>query len=252
MQGWLKSSSSSTTVPSENDEEQPQKRARSHVSDSPCTIITMNANSFALRLDQNSTMLDAFVREHKPDVIAIQEARYPGQVEDRTKINTNIKGDKGRAIADNQRLESFWRRHGYTFFTSLNTTRHAGSIVAVRSGMEPTFVAYNFEQAETLAGVAGVEGIYDPNTVEKGHYKEGRVIVLGYPTFLLLATYVPNNGSKEEHFIRRRKWDQQVELFMPIFLTLTFFLSEYPNTIHHNPSGATVCLSCVCTWSSSC
>ena len=210
MQSWLKSS---TTVPSStesDDDEQPQKRARSTNADGPLKIITMNANSFALRLEQNSMQVDAFFREHEPDVIAIQEARYPGMDGDRSKINLNVKGDKGRAVADNQRLESFCRCHGYTSYTSLNTTRHAGSIVAVRNGIEPTFVAYNFEEAEAKEGRRKAGVIYDPSTVEKGHYKEGRVIILGYPTYLLLATYAPNNGSKEEHFIRRRKWDQQV------------------------------------------
>ena len=226
MQNWLKSSSPADSASSEKQhEDRPQKRARSN--DGPKKIVGSNTNSLALRLEQNQSQVDAFIREHQPDVIAIQEARYPGQDGDRTKINVNVKGDKGRAGADQQRLEKFCQRHGYTAFISLNTSRHAGSIVAVRNGMEPTFVAYNFEQAESLAGFAGAGGIYDPSTVEKGHYKEGRVIILCYARVLLLATYAPNNGSKEEHFIRRRKWDEQVNEMISTVHVLNLFKSEH-------------------------
>ena len=47
------------------------------------------------------------------------------------------------------------------------------------------------------------------------HHPEGRFQFFSFPTFDLCQTYVPNNGSTQESFARRRHWD----------LTMTHFLA---------------------------
>ncbi|GJN13407.1 hypothetical protein PR202_gb00103 [Eleusine coracana subsp. coracana] len=44
------------------------------------------------------------------------------------------------------------------------------------------------------------------------HESDGRVIIVEFESFLLLNTYAPNNGWKEEEnsFQRRRKWDKRM------------------------------------------
>lgn len=54
--------------------------------------------------------------------------------------------------------------------------------------------------------------VYESNTMD-GHSADGRVICMGFPSFDLLATYSPNNGSSESSFLRRRVWDRDVEMF---------------------------------------
>uniref|UniRef100_A0A0D3HTB1 Endonuclease/exonuclease/phosphatase domain-containing protein n=1 Tax=Oryza barthii TaxID=65489 RepID=A0A0D3HTB1_9ORYZ len=51
---------------------------------------------------------------------------------------------------------------------------------------------------------------------EKQHEPDGRVIIAEFESFLLLNTYAPNNGWKEEEnsFQRRRKWDKRMLEFV--------------------------------------
>lgn len=44
------------------------------------------------------------------------------------------------------------------------------------------------------------------------HEPDGRVIIAEFESYLLLNTYVPNNGWKDDEnsFQRRRKWDQRM------------------------------------------
>lgn len=56
--------------------------------------------------------------------------------------------------------------------------------------------------------------IYESSNVIDGHYSDGRVVCIGLPSFDLLATYAPNNGSTEASFLRRRLWDKDIQLFL--------------------------------------
>lgn len=47
-----------------------------------------------------------------------------------------------------------------------------------------------------------------------GHSADGRLICMGFPSFDLMATYSPNNGSSETSFVRRRIWDKNIKLFL--------------------------------------
>ena len=55
---------------------------------------------------------------------------------------------------------------------------------------------------------------YESSTIMDGHYADGRVICMGFPSFDLLATYSPNNGSSDTSFQRRRLWDKDTHLFV--------------------------------------
>ena len=55
---------------------------------------------------------------------------------------------------------------------------------------------------------------YESSTIMDGHYADGRVICMGFPSFDLLATYSPNNGSSDTSFHRRRLWDKDTHLFV--------------------------------------
>ena len=58
------------------------------------------------------------------------------------------------------------------------------------------------------------DGDYETSCIMDGHYADGRVICMGFPSFDLLATYSPNNGSSETSFLRRRVWDKDILLFL--------------------------------------
>jgi exonuclease III len=61
---------------------------------------------------------------------------------------------------------------------------------------------------------SGAECDYESSTIMDGHYADGRVICMGFPSFDLLATYSPNNGSSDTSFHRRRLWDKDTHLFV--------------------------------------
>lgn len=61
---------------------------------------------------------------------------------------------------------------------------------------------------------SGADCDYESSTIMDGHYADGRVICMGFPSFDLLATYSPNNGSSETSFHRRRLWDKDTHLFV--------------------------------------
>ena len=61
---------------------------------------------------------------------------------------------------------------------------------------------------------SGADSDYESSTIMDGHYADGRVICMGFPSFDLLATYSPNNGSSDTSFHRRRLWDKDTHLFV--------------------------------------
>lgn len=61
---------------------------------------------------------------------------------------------------------------------------------------------------------SGADSDYESSTIMDGHYADGRVICMGFPSFDLLTTYSPNNGSSDTSFQRRRLWDKDTHLFV--------------------------------------
>lgn len=45
--------------------------------------------------------------------------------------------------------------------------------------------------------------IFLADGLSREHHREGRVIALEYPSFTLVALYVPNNGVTQDSFRRR-------------------------------------------------
>lgn len=227
-------------------------------------IVTMNSNSLANRISDKKHHAEfrAFMEEHTPDVVAVQEVRLPaksfsskpkkndGSKRDRTKID-----DKdSKAATDKHLLQNCAALRDYHMYYSLSDWRYAGTMVALRKGsVEPSWIEYTFggaegksikqqskeiidplslpatsssvlalttdigmtevPQSDTL-GDSLVDGEYETSCVMDGHYADGRLICMGFPSFDLLATYSPNNGSSETSFLRRRVWDKDVLLFL--------------------------------------
>jgi exonuclease III len=172
-----------------------------------------------------------------------------GSKRDRTKID-----DKdSKAATDKHLLQNCAAFRGYQMYYSLSDWRYAGTMVALRKGsVEPSWIEYTFggaeeksikyqsskiadthesfslpttscsvstlstvTQSDTLGASPHVDdGEYETSCVMDGHYADGRLICMGFPSFDLLATYSPNNGSSETSFLRRRMWDKDVLLFL--------------------------------------
>jgi exonuclease III len=49
---------------------------------------------------------------------------------------------------------------------------------------------------------------------KRPHHPEGRFQFFTFPAMDVLQTYVPNNGTKEESFQRRREWDESMLAFL--------------------------------------
>lgn len=96
---------------------------------------------------------------------------------------------------------------------SLADKRYSGTLVAIRKGIKVLWVANHFRQAFELDNTVP-ETAFDMSLVKDNHYEDGRVIIVQFESFTLLATYSPNNGSKDESFDRRRKYDNEISKFL--------------------------------------
>lgn len=79
---------------------------------------------------------------------------------------------------------------------------------------EDAVTAPEEKEKEEGKGKSGADSVYESSTIMDGHYADGRVICMGFPSFDLLATYSPNNGSSDTSFHRRRLWDKDTHLFV--------------------------------------
>ncbi|MFO0000898.1 MAG: hypothetical protein ACK559_07205, partial [bacterium] len=84
----------------------------------------------------------------------------------------------------------------YDFYASFATTRAAGQIVAVSKRCEKPHVTYTFEAEKEV-------------TISS-HHREGRIIVLDFPSMRVICRYVPNNGLCDERKIDRRQKDDAI------------------------------------------
>ena len=172
-----------------------------------------------------------------------------GSRRDRTKVDDR----DSKSATDKRLLQSSDAFKNYDKYYSLSDWRYAGSMVAIKKGnVPPLWIAFTFTNSEkesvmqqklvtengassSLMQTATVEVItplstatetvrveikstdaadaYESSSDMDGHSADGRLICLGYPSFDLLATYAPNNGSSETSFNRRRAWDRDIQLF---------------------------------------
>ena len=181
---------------------------------SPRKVVTWNCNGLTSRLSSSSDLAGfvGFVQREAPDVVFLQETRMPaaappgakpgdGQQRNRAKVHIG-QGKKGRE--DNELVVKTFSGFsaplaGYRPYWSLADKKYAGSGALVSRKLKPLSVRYS---------------LLDEGSECKQHDAEGRIILLEFADYLLLATYSPNNGVVEEYFQRRRDWDAKITAFV--------------------------------------
>jgi exonuclease III len=176
-----------------------------------------------LASDQDLGSFVRFVRREAPDVILLQEVRMAaagppgakpgdGQPRHRGKVHVGS-GKKGRE--DSQLLDKAF--HGfaapladYRPYLSLADKKYAGSAALVSRKLKPLSVRYRLGVAGDDAGGGGGGGV----AAAGEHDPEGRVLLLEFQHWQLLATYTPNNGVSPSSFERRRRWDAALTSFV--------------------------------------
>ncbi|TVU51700.1 hypothetical protein EJB05_03141 [Eragrostis curvula] len=164
------------------------------LSEEPRKFLTWNANSLLLRMKSDWPSFTQFVSRLDPDVICVQEVRMPAA------------GSKG-APKNPSELKDDTAHHGmkssppfkdYRVWWSLSDSKYAGTAMFIKKKFEPKKVSFNLDRTSSK------------------HESDGRVIIAEFESFLLLNTYAPNNGWKEEEnsFQRRRKWDKRMLEFV--------------------------------------
>lgn len=170
-------------------------------SEEPRKFLTWNANSLLLRMKSDWPAFSQFISRLDPDVICIQEVRMPaagskgapknpGELKDDTSSSRDEKQVVLRALSSSPFKD-------YRVWWSLSDSKYAGTAMFIKKKFEPKKVYFNLDRASSK------------------HETDGRVIIAEFESFLLLNTYAPNNGWKEENsFQRRRKWDKRMLEFV--------------------------------------
>lgn len=171
------------------------------LSEEPRKFLTWNANSLLLRMKSDWPAFSQFISRLDPDVICIQEVRMPaagskgapknpGELKDDTSSSRDEKQVVLRALSSSPFKD-------YRVWWSLSDSKYAGTAMFIKKKFEPKKVYFNLDRASSK------------------HETDGRVIIAEFESFLLLNTYAPNNGWKEENsFQRRRKWDKRMLEFV--------------------------------------
>ena len=167
------------------------------------SYVTWNANSLLQRVELDASAVRKFLMEHAPDVVFISEVRMPaagppgckkGDGKPRRQSDmargTPAQSKEADAIAD------FVRSAGYRAYWSLAEYKYSGCGLLVRKDRaQPLEVRYSLDAAAPAGR----------------HHPEGRVILAHFAHLELLGTYVPNNGSNEASFERRRQWEVELD-----------------------------------------
>ena len=157
----------------------------------PCKFITWNANGIKHRLAEtnNEKKLKAFVEAENPDIFAVQEVHIAAHPE--LGRSFPMPGDNTTCYEEYKALFV-----NYDFYASFATTRAAGQIVAVSKKCEKPHVTYTFDT--------------EKNETTPLHHREGRTIILDFPSVKVVCRYVPNNGMCDEKKLERRRTDDAV------------------------------------------
>ncbi|XP_020172166.1 DNA-(apurinic or apyrimidinic site) endonuclease [Aegilops tauschii subsp. strangulata] len=168
----------------------------------PRRFVTWNANSLLLRMKSDWPAFCQFVARVDPDVICVQEVRMPAAGSKGAPKNpSELKDDTTSSREEKQtvlRALSSSPFKDYRVWWSLSDSKYAGTAVFMKKKFEPKKVSFNLDRTSSK------------------HDADGRVIIVEFESFLLLNTYAPNNGWKEEEnsFQRRRKWDKRMLEFV--------------------------------------
>lgn len=165
-----------------------------------------NANSLLNRLKSDAALVRAFLEERQPDLLFVSEVRMaaaapPGakRGDGRPRRRAEPSRSTSEQCKEAELVSSFLRSQGYKARWSLSDSKYSGVALLVRRGITPPDeVHFSLDAAA-------------PATA---HHPEGRVVACSFPSYTLLGTYSPNNGTTEESFARRRQWDAAVEDYL--------------------------------------
>lgn len=164
----------------------------------PMKFISWNCNSLLQRLQKQNgsdwARFKALVEREQPDIIALQEVRIPcakgGAANRRTRMHS---GDTAVERAEHALVKSevfqWATRMGYRLVLSLADTKKGGQLVGVR---------------QDISG--GVRDVFFNLLPGDEHEAEGRVILVAFAEYDVLATYVPNHGYGDASFERCVWW----------------------------------------------
>ncbi|KMZ61655.1 DNA-(apurinic or apyrimidinic site) lyase, partial [Zostera marina] len=168
----------------------------------PTKFVTWNANSLLLRVKADWKKFSHFVQTINPDVICVQEVRMPSAgCKGAPKNHGQLKDDTASSRQEKQVLMQALSSppfDDYRVWWSLSDSKYAGTALFVKKQCQPKIVWFNVDRKA---------GKHEP---------DGRVILAEFETLILLNTYSPNNGWKDEDnsFKRRRKWDKRILEFV--------------------------------------
>lgn len=172
----------------------------------PTVLCCWNANSLLNRLKSDAALVKAFLEERRPDILFVSEVRMAAAAPPGAKRGDGKprrRGEPSRTTPEQSKeadlVFSFLRAQGYKAWWSLSDSKYSGAALLVRRGCTPPDkIHFSLDTAAPASA----------------HHPEGRVIGCSFPSFDLLGTYSPNNGTTEESFAKRRQWDAAVEDYL--------------------------------------
>ena len=210
-------------------------------------LIIVYCEGFTSRSRWNAADMKKLVEDTEyPDMICIQEARLKSYDQ-----HSRGRPMQSEYVAIQEALDTIFQ--AYQPVWSLADNKYAGTLTLVHNHLKlnvPSQCAFSVEWAMDLLltkfkvarGVVGLEtssvsspakkvvkqtsmkAFFAPKkTVASGneslscsgkHHPEGRFQFFSFADMDVIQTYVPNNGTKEESFCRRRDWDESMLKFL--------------------------------------
>ncbi|KAF8821555.1 exonuclease III APE [Cardiosporidium cionae] len=175
----------------------------------PLSFLTWNVNGLRVRM-QTAWQWNGFVNlvnYNTPDIICLQEVKLPahspvgarrrdGAPRDPSKVKSNEKQNKEDCHLIDRCLNTDFPN--YSVHWSLSEWRYAGQLMLIKKQFQPKVLRFNLN-LELPANA---------------HSQDGRTIAAFFDSLVVISTYTPNNGASEDHFIRRRVWDEEMLKFM--------------------------------------
>ncbi|KAJ3672669.1 hypothetical protein LUZ60_007390 [Juncus effusus] len=168
----------------------------------PLKYVTWNANSLLLRIKNDWPQFSSFVQKIDPDVICIQEVRIPAAGSKKGPKNPSELKDDTNASREEKQIVMRALSNGpfkeYKAYWSLSDSKYGGTAMFIKNQVHTKKVSFCLDR------------------IGSKHEQDGRVIIAEFESFILMNTYSPNNGWKEEEnsFQRRRKWDKRILEFV--------------------------------------
>lgn len=179
----------------------------------PRTIISWNVNGLVPQLKNAWPDIQSFLAREKPDVLCLQEVRFPARAPKGAKRGDGQRRQRGVPDRETKQNREDWElvertiiaatKTDYEIHWSLADYRYSGTAVFIRRGLNPQSIRF------TLPALTRIAKHRD--SADLSVHPEGRIILVSFASFDLLATYSPNNGSDDTSFSRRSLWDAGVK-----------------------------------------